>query len=161
MSRILFRTQVFTILFSSMLLILGCSQSETNKEQISEETENSNSIHNAQNSLDWAGTYSGTLPCGSCSAIKMTIILNDDGTYEQTNVYEHGGEADAVIAGGTFTWNESGKTITLNNAEKPNQFFVGENYLAKLDMDGNRITGDLAEHYILEKEQTETKHRNE
>ncbi|MFP8488144.1 copper resistance protein NlpE [Gracilimonas sp. Q87] len=107
--------------------------------------------HSSQNSLDWAGTYSGIPPCASCRTIKMEIVLKNDGRYEQTGVYEYDGESDVVFASGSFSWNESGSTITLNNAEKPNQFFVGENYLVKLDMNGNQITGDLADKYILTK----------
>lgn len=134
------------------LIVTGCVEK---KQQANAEAETQATVpdgHISQNSLDWAGTYSGILPCASCSAIKMEIVLKNNGHYEQTSVYEHDGESDAVIASGSFSWNESGSTITLSNAEKPNQFFVGENYLAKLDMNGNRITGDLADKYILTKE---------
>lgn len=136
------------------LLLTGCVKKE---KQTPSENNNHTPVtipdaHTSQNALDWAGTYQGTLPCASCSAIKMEILLNRDGSYEQTNVYEHDGESDVVISSGTFNWDESGSIITLNSAEKPNQFFVGENYLATLDMDGNRITGDLADKYILTKE---------
>jgi uncharacterized lipoprotein NlpE involved in copper resistance len=126
----------------------SCNQQEKN----SQEKVKVLTTHNSQNSLDWSGTYNGTLPCASCSAIKMTIVLKSNGTYEQTSVYVSEHESDAVIANGTFKWNEAGNSITLENAELPNQFFVGENYLAKLDVEGNRITGDLAEKYILRKE---------
>jgi uncharacterized lipoprotein NlpE involved in copper resistance len=140
----------FLILALLPLFVTFCnSDRESSSETVNESAPDP--IHNSMNSLDWVGIYKGTLPCASCSSIKMEIVLNRDGTYQQTNVYQNGGESDAVISSGTFSWNESGSTITLNNAEKPNQFFVGENYLAKLDMDGNRVTGELADRYILEK----------
>lgn len=137
-----------------LLLSLSLTNCTQSKQQRNSESEihvpaTTPDSHTSRNSLDWSGTYNGTLPCGSCNAIKMTINLYYDGTYEQTNVYQQGGKSEAVITSGTFTWNEDGNTITLINAEKPNQFFVGENYLTKLDMNGDRITGDLAEKYIL------------
>lgn len=138
-----------SLLLLSLSLISCTQNNDQRKTEVELEIHDG---HTSKNSLDWSGTYSGTLPCGSCSAIKMTINLFDDGTYEQTNVYEHDRESDAVIVTGTFTWNQDGNTITLNNAEKPNQFFVGENYLAKLGVNGKRITGDLAKKYILRKE---------
>ena len=38
-------------------------------------------MHNAQNALDWNGTYQGLLPCASCEGIATELVLNDDGTY--------------------------------------------------------------------------------
>src|SRR5690606_19199026 len=43
--------------------------------------------HNAQNSLDWMGTYEGILPCADCEGIKTTIILKEDGTYSSKETY--------------------------------------------------------------------------
>ncbi len=40
--------------------------------------------HNAQNSLDWAGIYQGTLPCADCGGIETELTLNADGTYALT-----------------------------------------------------------------------------
>lgn len=57
-----------------------------------------------------------------------------------------------VETGGTFTWNDAGNTITLNEEIAPNQYFVGENVLFHLAIDGNRISGDLAAKYELRKE---------
>jgi len=145
--------RVFTGFLLLMLLPLFVTFCNSDRESTSETVKESapDPIHNSMNSLDWAGIYKGTLPCASCSSIKMEIVLKRDGTYQQTNVYQNDEESDAVISSGTFSWNESGSTITLNNAKKPNQFFVGENYLTKLDIDGNRVTGELADRYILEK----------
>jgi uncharacterized lipoprotein NlpE involved in copper resistance len=145
--------RVFTGFLLLMLLpqfVIFCNSGKESQSDAVKESA-PDPIHNSMNSLDWAGIYKGTLPCASCSSIKMEIVLNRDGTYQQTNVYQNNGESDVVISSGSFSWNESGSTITLNNAEKPNQFFVGENYLAKLDIDGNRVTGELADRYILEK----------
>ncbi len=53
---------------------------------------------------------------------------------------------------GNFSWNDAGNTITFSNQEPPNQYFVGEQSLLQLDIEGNPITGDLAELYRLKKQ---------
>ena len=106
------------------------------------------SAHNSQNSLDWSGTYRGTLPCADCPGIQYVLTLNADNTYELKTEYL---ESDAPVSAdsGTFAWDKSGNKITLANREE--KFQVGENQLFHLDMEGNRMTGNLAEHYILTK----------
>lgn len=107
--------------------------------------------HNANNSLDWDGTYTGTLPCADCSGINVTLNLNKDGSYILVQSYE--GEQDGRFTSeGEFSWNELGNTITLEQQPLPNQYFVGENVLMKLDMSGEKIAGDLAQHYRLTKQ---------
>lgn len=104
--------------------------------------------HNSRNSLDWSGAYRGTLPCADCPGIDYTLTLNEDNTYQLKTQYLEKGDT-AFTESGRFDWNDSGSQITL--AERGEKFQVGENRLFHLDMDGNRITGNLAEHYILNK----------
>jgi heat shock protein HslJ len=103
------------------------------------------------NSLDWNGTYQGVVPCASCEGIKTTLILNEDLSFVLLTQYL--GKSEEVFeVKGTFKWNEAEKTITLDGIkEAPNQFLVGENTLIQLDMSGNRVTGDLADKYVLSK----------
>lgn len=123
--------------------------------------------HNAKNSLDYQGNYRGNLPCADCESIETTISLTADDYTKQT-VYK--GKSDKVFKEtGKFTWNEAGNTITLSGSAAPNQYFVGENALFHLDVDGKRIEGDLASKYQLsrieisepiapvQKEETKTK----
>lgn len=51
---------------------------------------------------------------------------------------------------GKYTWNNDGSVITLGS-DPSEQYQVGENTLYALDMNGKRITGDLADMYILKK----------
>ncbi|MGB3548581.1 MAG: copper resistance protein NlpE N-terminal domain-containing protein [Saprospiraceae bacterium] len=109
---------------------------------------------NSQNSLDWPGTYTGTLPCADCEGMKTRLTLREDKTFSYQTVYL--GKSDSVFTEeGTFTWNKDGGRIMLmdrrNNIEKPLQYRVGENRLTQLDMDGKLITGSLADRYNLEK----------
>lgn len=104
--------------------------------------------HNSENSLDWSGTYQGTLPCADCPGIRYVLTLKTDSSYQLKTQYLERGDS-VFTESGKFTWNENGSQITL--ADRGEKFQVGENRLFHLDMEGNRITGDLAEHYILSK----------
>ena len=106
----------------------------------------------SQNSLDWNGVYRGLLPCADCEGILMELELHSDLTYELSSQYQ-GATNEIFKEKGTFKWNDAGSKITLlgdeNDAHR--QYQVGENMLFSLDGDGNRITGDLAEMFILRK----------
>lgn len=105
--------------------------------------------HNARNALDWAGAYRGVLPCADCPGIETVIVLTGDGTYREKSRYL---ERDVAPRSeeGRFTWNAAGSVITLAGSASA-QYFVGENRLIRLAGDGSRITGPLAEHYVLTK----------
>lgn len=110
--------------------------------------------HNARLSLDWDGTYTGVLPCADCEGIETTITLDSEGTFVKTWRYLGKDDDTAHTVEGTFQWNDAGSTITLEQLDAPNQLFVGENVLFHLDMDGNRIEGELADEYKLHKQLT-------
>lgn len=124
----------------------------------SSKTNNGNSVnneaHNSRNALDWVGVYIGVLPCADCDGIQTTMVLNANKTYVLETKYL-GKSTQINKQTGTFSWNKAGNTIVLNNADKqavPGMYFVGENNLTRLDMEGNRITGTLANNYVLAKE---------
>jgi heat shock protein HslJ len=135
----------------------GCKPKKDSK-QAEEAIESSEEVgtsfqdeHNSRNSLDWNGTYQGTVPCADCEGIKTRLTLMENGEFDRTRTYlgkEETGRSDS----GTFEWNEAGSEITLNPVEgEPSSYQVGENRLFQLDAEGNRITGDLAEKYVLVK----------
>ena len=63
-----------------------------------------------------------------------------------------GKDEEVLTTQGNFSSNQAGNTITLNNIENSlSQYFVGENMLLQLDINRNKITGDLSEKYVLEK----------
>ena len=117
----------------------------------SQPAQSSNDVHTSQNSLDYEGTYIGKLPAASGGGMDVKITLTKDGTYEKEVTYEK--EPHNVFETyGKFAWNSEGNTITLEGEEKPNQYFVGENTLTHLDVNGKRIEGDLAKDYVLKKQ---------
>jgi copper homeostasis protein (lipoprotein) len=108
---------------------------------------------NSRNSLDWQGVYVGTVPCADCEGIRTRVELHDDGTFARSLIYL-GRNERPLEDSGTFTWNAAGSGITLDNssgARDAQRYQVGENVLFHLDSDGQRITGDLAAQYRLEK----------
>ncbi|HAY3542728.1 TPA: copper resistance protein NlpE [Elizabethkingia anophelis] len=144
-------------------LLMSCSQkkelkpesgdevttTETKTDSIASVAPVTDDGHNAQNSLDWAGTYEGTLPCADCPGIKTTITLKDDNTYTISEEYlERKTKAEDK---GKFEWDKSGSKVSLISKDGKRQYFVGENQLIHLDMDGKEITGPNKDLYILKK----------
>jgi uncharacterized lipoprotein NlpE involved in copper resistance len=106
--------------------------------------------HNSRNSLNWDGLYTGLIPAAAGPGINVRIQLNKDGSYEMSYQYIDRG-SERFEAAGTFVWNEAGSVITLDTEEFPPHYKVAENRLIQLDMEGNIITGPLAEDYVLTK----------
>lgn len=110
------------------------------------------SVHNSQNSVDWAGSYKGILPCSGCDGIETELILKQDMTYTRLTTYL--GRPNAMVGelSGKFRWNEENSVIYLEGVEDgPNQFKVGENTLTQLDIKGKEVKGTDANKYILRK----------
>ena len=101
----------------------------------------------SQNALDWPGVYEGVLPCASCEGIQTTLTLQADNSFELKSIYL-GKDETIFKEAGKFDWDSNGSKIILSDGSK---YLVGENQLFMLDTDGNRITGGLAENYILKK----------
>jgi len=147
---------IFPLLFSA-LLASGCGEQPDTATQTSRETVVESSVkvpevwdsaHNSANSLDWAGIYEGLLPCADCPGMEVRITLNRDMTYIVQTRYRGRGDKTYTDTG-NFTWNDAGNTVRLHGIQDaPSQW---ENTLTQFDMDGNRITGILAEHFLLRK----------
>jgi uncharacterized lipoprotein NlpE involved in copper resistance len=106
--------------------------------------------HHAQNSLDWPGIYYGFLPCDDCKGVKAKLALNKNNSYIFISQYI--GKSDReFVEKGKFTWGDKSNTIVLTprNSSTTKHYLVGENMLIQLDDNGNRITGKLADRYIL------------
>lgn len=142
------------LLFATVAILASCNTKKDEPrepEEIKiEETIVADNTHNAQTSLDYVGTYKGTLPTASGSGMEVTVTLTDS-TFQKTISYV--GKSDKPIeTKGKYTWDETGFVITLEGEDAPNKYFVGENTLYHLDMDGKKIEGELAPQYILNKQ---------
>lgn len=92
--------------------------------------------HNSRNSLDWAGTYEGVLPCADCPGMQTRLLLRMDGSFEMRTLYLERQVAPQT-ASGRFSWNDAGSRITLDAAGWGQQFQVGEGRLLQLNRDGS------------------------
>lgn len=106
--------------------------------------------HNARNSLDWAGTYKGTLPCADCEGIETEIQLKQDSSYSLSRRYL-GKNENSFSENGNWSWVDGSRIRLEGNRDSPQMYFVAEGRLIQLDGAGNRITGDLAAKYELQK----------
>jgi len=106
--------------------------------------------HTSHSSLDWAGTYSGILPCADCEGIETQLKLESDVYVLKT---KYVGKDDAYLEQtGNITWSDDGAMVILGGIENgPFMYKVEENRLIQLDLNGKKITGDLANNYVLNK----------
>ena len=128
------------ILVCSCALLAACNNSaKTNKSAGADSTSiEVTDIHNAENSLDYEGTYKGVFPAADCPGIETTLTLNPD-------------RDSSFDEKGTYTLKDNLLTLKEEGGEL-SYYKVGENHLRKLTMDKQEITGELADHYVLNKE---------
>ena len=143
------------LLFALMVTALSCSRKAKNPPpaptEITSDTIVTVTSDNAKNSLDYLGIYKGKLPCADCAEIETTLQLSEGFSYTLQRTYL-GKQSKVEEKKGAFKWNEAGNAIILDNLEnEPNQYFVGENSLTQLDLNGGRVTGKLASSYVLNK----------
>lgn len=129
----------------SALLLTSCQQ------KMKTVTNSVPDMHTSEIALDWEGRYEGLLPCADCDGILTVLQINKPGNYWLKTSYT-GKESNQFEMSGKFTWINNGSGIELLGVTNgPNKFLVGENQLIQLDMKGERIQGDLADHYILKR----------
>jgi uncharacterized lipoprotein NlpE involved in copper resistance len=133
-------------ILTAALVVFGLSACQTTSK---EEGQAIDAAHNSRNSVNWEGVYTGTIPAADGPGINVRITLNLDETYEIW--YQYIDRPEEFTEKGVFTWDESGGNITLDIRDWPPYYKVGENILFQLDMEGNVITGSLADDYILHK----------
>lgn len=100
--------------------------------------------------FDKAGVYTGVIPCADCSGIETTLELRADGTYRLTEVYLEKKDG-RFESSGKFEWDAANACISLGEGEELTSYIVEGDHLVMLDKDGHRITGELADHYVLTK----------
>lgn len=105
-------------------------------------------MHDAESSLDYQGTYTGTFPAADCPGIDMRLVLKQDGTYGLHMKYiDRDSEFDEK-----GSYKVKGNLLTLTSMDGQSEYYkVEENRLRKLDADKQPVTGALAENYVLKK----------
>ncbi len=74
--------------------------------------------HTSENSLDWAGTYSGVLPCKNSEGIYVALTLNNDKTFQHKIRYINSSEDTDKELKGNFSWSAKGDKIKIKEVEE-------------------------------------------
>ena len=150
------------ILFASVILT-SCKDEtkkadnfEENKEIVNEQSGMDG--HTSINSLDWEGTYQGTLPCADCDGIFTELTINNDNTFVMHSTKMSGDKKDKTSKEGTYQWDETGSNISMEIDGAKINYKVGENKLILLNDKGQLMPETEKENYILiKKEMKEVK----
>jgi uncharacterized lipoprotein NlpE involved in copper resistance len=151
-----FTNGIFTFLSLFFLgSFVACKENAGNNSGVEEVelemVEPADTVHTTQNSVDYAGTYKGVIPCADCEGIEVELTVNMDSSYTHSMKYLGKGDGKPVIKAGKYVW-VNGGTIQLEGVtDGPSKYKVGEGRIWQLDMQGNKIEGDLADKYILTK----------
>ncbi len=140
--------------FTVLLFLFACAEQQPAEEarEYDEESVYPPDMHTARIALDYEGTYHGILPCADCEGIETFLEITYEKTFVKKTRYLGKNDEKVFVSEGSFFWHENGFVITLEGEDPPNQYFVSENYLVHLDEQGERITGDLEEKYVLIKQ---------
>lgn len=149
---------IATFAIIALLAFTGCKNEEKTPNGQTTETEVTDTIptqdmpvgDTSQTSLDWAGVYSGTLPCGDCPGIETEIQLNDNNTYALSLQYLEKEETARKYTG-TFTWDDTGSIITLDANGDHKKYKIQEGSIKMLDKFGDPKQGDGPEKFILKR----------
>ncbi len=136
---------IVLLIISSILL--GCSSSslKDNQEKIKIDS------YLSKIALDWSGVYKALLPCASCPGISTTIKLNNDNTFEKTEIYLET-KNQKFIEKGKFTFSKDGNKIILHYLDGSKDIYaLGENKLIMLDKDEKVSSSVLRKNYELRK----------
>ncbi len=136
-----------------LALMLGCTRSDDAGREADGPTTEPAMIdgHSSRDSVDWPGSYHGITPCADCDGIETTVSLAAEGNFERSRAYL-GKSQPPFVDAGRFGWDDAGRVITLEaEGDTAQQYQVGENILFHLDQSGQRIEGELAPMYLLDK----------
>ena len=108
--------------------------------------------HNAENALDYEGTYTGTIPAADCPGIDVTLIVRKDKTFHLTYDYL---ERDSKFESEGNYLVQGNYLITIGEKNDSTYYKLEENRIRLLDYQKQIIKGKLEEMYILKKQQGE------
>ena len=140
------------LILAAALALVACGGNAPKKKAAAETqttTAAAPDMHTADTSLDYLGTYEGTLPAADCPGIQTTLTLAPDGSYALHLKYiDRDSEFDEK---GAFTVKENLLTLTPSEGGQPQYYKVEEKRLRRLDAEKQPVTGALADNYVLQK----------
>ena len=105
---------------------------------------------NSKNSLAWEGLYTAILPCDDCGGLQISVDLYSNGTYKMKEVYFGKEDSDTDVSG-KLVWDKGGNIIIVGEGQSAKRFLVNEGVLFMLDNEGNKMTGEQPDSYVLVK----------
>lgn len=85
--------------------------------------------HNAANSLDWEGAYSGTIPSASGTGYETVLVLGSKRDYILSQRINHKGKREIFQSAGRFSWTKGGTVVELGARDDKQQWFVSEGFI--------------------------------
>jgi uncharacterized membrane protein len=144
------------VLLSSASLLFACNNA-ANTETASKDSATTQAPVVDSVALKTAGIYGGYVPCADCAGIITFLSLNADMTYKLEETYH---KKDEKVFRTASTWKmENGKVVLYDNDKVKLSFLPEGNKLWQLDHEGNRISGNLGDKYVLNKQDKADKGR--
>lgn len=150
------KKSVFILGATLVLMTWGCKTQKESSRNSATSKSTPIVIGYAGNALtELAGVYSGILPCADCEGLQTTLTLSEDMNFSRVIVYL-GKEGNNQTDIGRFSLDKSGSIVMLQGLHtSPSYYRIGKNSLTQLDLQGNPVSGALADKYILNKIRTD------
>ncbi|MCW9707479.1 copper resistance protein NlpE N-terminal domain-containing protein [Fodinibius salsisoli] len=132
------RILILLVFISGAVILGGCSGQ-------SEDTTSTQTIQ----SLEGA-TYSGIIPCADCPGILYEISFDETQKYSASSIYIGESNRPFTESGSWSVENDTLIVLKGDSGDQARQFALDDSSLVMLDQEGNRITGSLADHYVLD-----------
>lgn len=138
----------FTIV--ATVVLAACNNSASNSDSTSDTTAQSGQVVVDSAALGLSGIYYGYLPCADCKGISTFLQLKPDMTYRTEETY-YGKSDSAFVTSGTWKI-DNGKIALTHNGKAGNSFLPEGDKIWQLDHQGNRISGNLGDKYVLSRQ---------
>lgn len=96
-------------------------------------------------------SYTGLLPCADCESQEVVLNLLSDSSYQRKTLYmgrKSTGPGSNELTD-TGKWAMKGDTLILESKHAPGKYVKENENLVQLDRQGKRMTGKLADKYVL------------
>ncbi|MCD8193108.1 MAG: copper resistance protein NlpE, partial [Tannerellaceae bacterium] len=135
------------------LLVIGCKRQSADGQSVpystEEDVEIADMFHNAENSLDYWGTYDGTLPAADGTTMHIELTLNQDKSFSKRTAYTD--RSPVAVYNDTGVYVVHRNLLTLHPEGKEEYYKVEENRLRKLNEEKQEVEGELQDRYLLVK----------
>ncbi|MGZ8556796.1 MAG: copper resistance protein NlpE N-terminal domain-containing protein [Chitinophagaceae bacterium] len=138
--------KIFYILLLPSLYLWACNNSASNKEQAGDSVVSKPVLIDSV-ALKSAGIYSGYVPCADCEGIITFLLLKPDMTYSMEETYYKKDEK-VNLSNGVWKMNNGKLNLYAGDEVKVSFLTEGEK-LMQLDHEGNRISGNLGDKFVL------------